>query len=125
MKAAFDDAVGEIVVGLLLPGFVSLHSADQPAALKWPMTSAMALPGFPAEPVERRPILAALPVRFSLTIFRRLASAAAQQTGLPVCVLVIEPGGNWSMISARPMTAESGSELLMPLPQQIRSGVTP
>ena len=58
-------------------------------------------------------------------IFFTLASAAAQQTGLPVCVLVIEPGGNWSMISARPITAESGSELLMPLPQQIRSGATP
>jgi hypothetical protein len=43
---------------------------------------------------------------------------------LPVCVLVIEPGGNWSMISARPITAESGSELLMPLPQQIKSDVT-
>ena len=38
---------------------------------------------------------------------------------------VIEPGPNWSMIDSRPMTAESGSELLMPLPQQIRSGVTP
>ena len=54
-----------------------------------------------------------------------LARAAAQQTGLPVCVLVIEPGGNWSITSARPITADSGNELLMPLPQQITSGVTP
>ena len=54
-----------------------------------------------------------------------LAVEAALQTGLPVCVLVIEPGGNWSMISGRPSTAESGNELLMPLPEQIRSGVTP
>ena len=67
----------------------------------------------------------AFSVRFSLVIFFKLAKAAAQQTGLPVCVLDSEPGPNWSMMSARPMTAESGSELLMPLPQQIKSGVTP
>ena len=58
-------------------------------------------------------------------ILRTLASAATQQTGLPVCVLVIEPGWNWSMMASRPMTAEIGSELLMPLPQQIKSGTTP
>ena len=33
----------------------------------------------------------------------------------------VRPG----MMSARPMTADNGSELLMPLPQQITSGVTP
>ena len=55
-------------------------------------------------------------------ILRTLARAAAAQTGLPVCVLVIEPGANWSMIASRPITAEIGSELLMPLPQQMRSG---
>ena len=68
---------------------------------------------------------AAFAVRFSDRIFLMLAMAAAQQIGLPVCVLVIEPGGNWSMTSVRPMTAEIGNELLMPLPQQITSGTTP
>ena len=29
------------------------------------------------------------------------------------------------MISPRPITADSGMPLLMPLPQQIRSGTTP
>ena len=53
-----------------------------------------------------------------------LARAAAQQTGLPVWVLVIDPGANWSMISGRPMTADNESELVIPLPQQNKSGTT-
>jgi len=35
---------------------------------------------------------AALPVKSSLMSFLMFAMAAAQQTGFPVCVLVIEPG---------------------------------
>ena len=59
------------------------------------------------------------------TIAFTLANAARAQSGLPVCVLVIDPAGNWSMISVRPITAPSGSELLIPLPQQMTSGTTP
>ena len=53
----------------------------------------------------------------------RLAKAAAAQTGLPVCVEVMEPGGYWSIRLSLPMTAERGRPLVMPLPQQKRSGV--
>jgi len=48
-----------------------------------------------------------------------------QQIGLPLWVLVIEPGGYWSISSVRPMTAPRGRPLEMPLPQQIRSGTMP
>ncbi|MGC4052522.1 MAG: hypothetical protein QM757_24590 [Paludibaculum sp.] len=54
-----------------------------------------------------------------------LASAAAQQTGLPVWVDEAEPGLGRSIRSWRPTMAEMGSELEMPLPQVVRSGRTP
>lgn len=54
-----------------------------------------------------------------------LASAAAQQTGLPVWVEEAEPGFGGSINSGRPTMAEMGRELEMPLPQVVRSGRTP
>ena len=54
-----------------------------------------------------------------------LASAAAQHTGLPVCVLVIDPGANWSMISARPITADSGSFYSKPMLSNALAGKKP
>ena len=55
----------------------------------------------------------------------RLAIAAATGSGEAEWVEVIEPGGYSSMMSARPITAEIGSDDVMPLPQAIRSGVMP
>ena len=49
---------------------------------------------------------------------------SAASTGLPVWVLVILPGPWRSMMSARPRTQASGSELVIPLPRQTRSGTT-
>ena len=53
------------------------------------------------------------------------ATAAATGRGDPECVEVMEPGGYSSMISVRPITAASGSELEMPFPHAIRSGLDP
>jgi len=78
-----------------------------------------------------RPLISSLPIRsaliqsFSFMMMSIFASAAATQTGLPVCVLVIEPAGYWSIRSFRPMMALIGSELEMPLPKQTRSGTMP
>jgi hypothetical protein len=63
--------------------------------------------------------------KFSLRIISRLANAAATCSGLAEWVKVIEPGGYRSIMSFRPMTAESGKEEVIPLPQTIRSGFTP
>ena len=126
MKTTLDDIVRQGGVRLLCSGLHHLQAADQSAGRKLADDVGMPLAATrPGRAPGWLPSASALPVRLSLTIFFKLASAAAAQTGLPVCVLVIEPGGNWSMISSRPITAESGSELLMPLPQQITSGVTP
>jgi glycine dehydrogenase len=53
------------------------------------------------------------------------AKAAAQHTGLPVCVDVMLPGGCRSITSARPATADIGKELEMPFPNSARSGTIP
>ena len=53
------------------------------------------------------------------------AQAAAAQTGLPVWVEVISPGPYWSITSCLPISAETGSELEIPFPQQTRSGTMP
>ena len=51
--------------------------------------------------------------------------AASTASGDAECVEVIEPGGYRPMMSVRPITAEIGSEELIPLPQAIRSGRMP
>ncbi len=62
------------------------------------------------------PIRSAFAVKLLLTIVSKLAIAAATtKPDFPCRVLVIDPGGNWSMIDSRPITAEIGSELLIPL----------
>ena len=61
----------------------------------------------------------------SLRMIFRLSRAATTGSGLAEWVDVIEPGGYSPMIALRPITADSGSEELMPLPQTIRSGLTP
>ena len=61
------------------------------------------------------------PLRIDVTDAESIAAAAG--TGEPVCVLVISAGPYWSMNFFLPRTAESGSELVMPLPQQMRSGM--
>ena len=68
------------------------------------------------------PTARAFSARFSFSTRSMEASAAAQQTGLPVCVEVMLPGGCRSITSGRPATADSGSELEMPLPnaRQVR-----
>ena len=53
------------------------------------------------------------------------ASAAAQQTGLPVCVEVMALMPCRSMMAALPAIAEMGSELEIPLPNSARSGTMP
>ena len=54
-----------------------------------------------------------------------VASAAAQETGLPPKVPPCAPATHLSMISLRPTTADSGRPLAMPLAQDIMSGLTP
>ena len=51
--------------------------------------------------------------------------AAATASGEAEWVEVIEPGAYRPMMSSRPITADSGSDEEMPLPQAIRSGVMP
>ena len=64
------------------------------------------------------PIWQALAASFSFTTRSMDASAAAQQTGLPVCVEVMVPMGCESMISALPATAASGKRARNTLSEQ-------
>ena len=80
---------------------------------------------------ERKPVINRSPTarlrasRFSSSKISSTASAAAQATGLPAYVLPRPPGPGASMISARPMIADSGTPPPSDLAIVITSGATP
>ncbi|CKR93082.1 Uncharacterised protein [Mycobacterium tuberculosis] len=75
--------------------------------------------------VTRRSIWRARSISPSLSMVAMVASAAAQATGLPPNVPPRPPTCGAFMISARPVTADSGNPSAMPLAVQIRSGSRP
>ena len=75
--------------------------------------------------MNHAPSLAARAASFFLCKTFRFAIAAATASGDAECVEVIEPGAYKSSTAERPITADSGSDDVMPLPQAMRSGLMP